>query len=145
MKRILFLISVMFLFKSVDSFGISFTANPIDSSKCLQTYDNASNRYVYAFITQSPTYPGGEEALIKFLNEQTNNPKLKDIAGRVLISFIVEIDGKITGVTVKRGLSPEADKAAIEMIYKMPHWNPGLCKEEKVAVLYNIPISFRKH
>lgn len=145
MKRILFLTLAIMLIKSVDSYGLSFSTSPLDTLKLPETHDNGSPKKVFNFVEQSPTFPGGAEALMKFLNEQTNQPLYKGIEGRVLVSFVIDKDGQIMDSSIKRKLSPLADQAAMDIINKMPQWIPGRQNGKNVAVMYNLPISFKKH
>ena len=54
-----------------------------------------------------------------------NNYYGRKIDGKVFVQFIVEKSGKITGVTVLKGMKKAFDKEAIRIIEEMPAWTPG--------------------
>ena len=95
--------------------------------------------------TEMPTYPGGPEAYRKFLRKNIHYPEIcgkKGIQGRVICSYIVEEDGSITDVQVRKSVHPSLDKEAVRVIQSMPKWNPGKENGLPVRVRYNLPITF---
>lgn len=101
---------------------------------------------VYDVVEQMPAYPGGIQALMKFLQENVNYPdkaQEKNVQGRVIVSFIVEKDGSITDVEVIRSVDPSLDAEALRAVRSMPRWIPGKQDGVPVRVKYNVPISFR--
>jgi periplasmic protein TonB len=60
--------------------------------------------------------------------------------GKMIIRFVIEIDGSVSNVKVVRGLSPRMDKAAIDMMYKMPKWKPAMNNGKAVRCRFTIPI-----
>ena len=97
-------------------------------------------------VEHQPSFPGGQQALIKFLQENTVYPKqaFKDsIEGRVVLSFTVETDGSLTGAKVVRSVHPLLDAEALKVLDLMPRWEPGYQGDTKVRVKYNIPVIFK--
>ena len=93
-----------------------------------------------------PEYPGGMEALMKYLQESVKYPKeaqAQKLQGRVIVRFVVERDGQISHVEVPRSVHPLLDAEAIRVVKAMPKWIPGREKGEPVAVHYSLPIIFR--
>ena len=93
-----------------------------------------------------PSFPGGNEALMKFLQENVKYPVVAQengVQGRVVVSFVVERDGSITDVKVVRSVDPSLDKEATRVVKSMPHWIPGKQNGAAVRVKYNVPVSFR--
>lgn len=102
------------------------------------------------FVTMTPddqpTYPGGDEARIKFLMENIKYPetaKKDTIQGKVFVTFMVQKDGSITNVKVTRGVRKDLDEEAIRVVKLMPKWNPGKLKGEVIITTMNLPISFK--
>ena len=63
--------------------------------------------------------------------------------GTVYVGFVVKIDGRITDVTVKRGLSPDLNAEAICVVKSMSGlWKPGKQSGKFVSVAYTLPIKF---
>lgn len=102
---------------------------------------------VYSVVERMPSFPGGMKALMEYLATNIKYPKEcsdKGIEGRVIVSFIVEKDGSISGAKVVRSIDPMLDAEALRVINSMPKWTPGMQSGKPVAVKYNIPISFKK-
>ena len=106
---------------------------------------DASNK-VYEVVEQMPTFPGGDAALMKYLAENIKYPvsaqKAKE-QGRVVVQFIVEKDGTVTGVKTVRSVTPALDAEAVRVIKAMPKWTPGKQGGQLVRVRYNVPVSFK--
>ena len=97
-------------------------------------------------VEQMPEFPGGQEAMMKFLSESVKYPKeaSKDgIQGRVVVQFVVEKDGSISEVEVVKKVNEHLDAEAVRVVNAMPKWKPGKQKGEAVRVKYTLPISFR--
>lgn len=89
-----------------------------------------------------PSYPGGVEALLKFLKKNLENPAEKDEIVNVRIKFVVSYTGKLQSfVTVMDG-GDAYNKEVIRVLKKMPDWIPGKTKGENVSVYYTIPVKF---
>lgn len=94
-----------------------------------------------------PSFPGGEAALMQYLNLNINYPPVElnnEIQGKVYMTFVVDKEGKITNINSLRevlggkGLTEEA----IRVIASMPKWNPGKQNGKAVDVQFNLPIKF---
>lgn len=97
-----------------------------------------------SYVEKMPQYPGGDSAMSQFISENFNNPKGNQKEGRVYVTFVVRKNGKITDVSVLRGLDEYFDKESIRVIEMMPNWIPGEEKGEKVDVKFVLPISITK-
>lgn len=65
------------------------------------------------------------------------------IQGRVMVELVIEKDGKVTGVRVVKGVSPELDAEALKVVSASPKWKPGRLNGEKVRTVLTIPVEFR--
>ncbi|MDR2119556.1 MAG: M56 family metallopeptidase [Tannerella sp.] len=127
------------------------TANPVDAKIVMET-DMPPLRAaaqpgdsVYQVVDELPAFPGGNQALLSFIRENLRYPQeawQNGIQGRVILSFIVRKDGKLSDVTVVREVSPELDAEAVRVLKSMPDWTPGKLKGEVVSCKYTIPINF---
>ena len=115
------------------------------------TMGNGSNTpqdssMVYDFPEQMAHFPGDADAMDLFIRKNLYYPpKLKaaGIQGKVYIQFIVEKDGSISNITVRRGSkNEELDQEAINVIKKMPNWTAGTIRGKKVRVKQTVPITF---
>ena len=101
---------------------------------------------VYNVVEVDPEFPGGIEALYKYLAENITYPQqAKDsgIQGRVYVTFVVEKDGSITGAEVLRGIGGGCDEEALRVVNAMPKWTPGKQLGEPVRVQFNLPVVFK--
>ena len=101
---------------------------------------------VISFVDDMPEFPGGEQAMMKYIGQNTKYPqKAMDagIQGRVYVTFVVERDGQITGVKVLRGIGGGCDEEAVRVVKSMPRWEPGKDNGKPVRVKFNLPIIFR--
>lgn len=100
-------------------------------------------------LNHSPQFPGGEEALNAFLKQHLKYPKKAidhGIEGRVIFNLEISDKGKITTITLSKGLFYECNQEAFYLIKQMPDWVPGLKdgKPTKMSVLVPIPFVLPK-
>ena len=101
---------------------------------------------VYRVVEVMPSYPGDMEAFYKFLAQQMHYPKEaleNGIEGRVVVSFVVEEDGRLTHFEAISSPSPLLSNEAIRIMTQMPRWNPAKRMGRNVRCQYNIPVMFR--
>ena len=102
---------------------------------------------VFMVVETMPEFPGGQQALFKYLSENVKYPVIAQengIQGRVICQFVVNKDGAIVDVEVVRsGGDPSLDKEAVRVIKSMPKWNPGKQRGKAVRVKYTVPVNFR--
>ena len=99
-----------------------------------------------AMVEQKPSFPGGDAAMYKWLGDNIVYPAAaseEGVQGKVTVQFIVEKDGRITGVHVVRGTHPALAAEAKRVVAKMPKWTPGRNYGQPVRVTYNLPVTFR--
>ena len=102
--------------------------------------------YDFASIEQKPAFPGGDEALYKFIGENLRYPVIAQEngdQGRVQVSFVVSETGKITDVKIARGKTPELDKEAVRVVKSLPNFIPGKQNGHPVKCKYILPIVFK--
>jgi len=100
---------------------------------------------IYDYPSKYPEFPGGENALFKFLGENlkyTKEAREINLEGSVYVSFVVSKDGLISDVQILRGLGAGLDEEVIRVIKGMPDWNPGMQHGKNVNVRYRIPVKF---
>jgi len=114
------------------------TIAPVESKKQAETATSAEIM---------PQFQGGQTALIRFLYQNIKYPSaaLKQrIEGRVWCSFIVEMDGSISNVTLEEGVYIFFDEEAVRVLNMMPNWIPGRTNGENVRVKIYIPVVFKR-
>ncbi|MFO7979041.1 MAG: M56 family metallopeptidase [Bacteroidales bacterium] len=101
---------------------------------------------IYTVVEQNPSFPGGEEARMKFMMNTLRYPneaRIAGVQGTVFVTFVITKEGKIANAKILRGVSPEVDAEALRVINMMPDWTPGVQREEAVNVQFNMPIRFK--
>lgn len=119
----------------------------------------------------APYYPSGSSALMKFLSTNIKYPAEAErcgVEGRVMVTFYVEPDGKVSDVKVaktdlKNRLSDkkfdkysDIDKfalrekcegqlkeEALRVVSMMADWKPALRRGKPARVKYSLPVTFR--
>ena len=110
-----------------------------------QVIEEAPKAEIFTVVEEQPGYPGGDEARIRFLQENIKYPeeaKELGVQGKVFVTFVVEVDGSITDVRVLRGIGAGCDEEAIRVVRNMPKWVPGKQRGVPVRVQFNLPIKF---
>lgn len=101
---------------------------------------------VFDVVEEMPSFPGGNGALMSYLNGNTKYPVVAQengVQGKVIISFVVERDGSISDVKVARSVDPSLDREAQRVVKSMPRWTPGKQNGQTVRVKYTVPVVFR--
>jgi TonB family protein len=105
---------------------------------------------VYQVVQEKPTFPGGGDALLKFLTENIKYPleaKNARIEGNVVIRFIIMKDGSIKKPEVLRSIGGGCDDEALRVVNEMNNmpikWTPGKNDGRPVNVTYTLPVRFK--
>ena len=101
---------------------------------------------VFDVVEQKPQFPGGEAALLKWLQQNIKYPPMaqeNNIQGRVVVQFVVTKTGEVGEVKIVRGKDPDLDKEAVRVVKKLPKFIPGKMNGHAVNVWYTLPIQFK--
>jgi TonB family protein len=111
-----------------------------------KTAATAPKEEVFTFVEKPPTFPGGEQALAKFLSLNVHYPKTaqeQNITGTVFVQFVVSSDGTVKDVkTVGPLHGGGLEEESLRVTREMPKWNPGEQGGKKVSVEFNLPIRY---
>ena len=110
------------------------------------TQEEGDEGEVFEIVEQNPMFPGGNEALMKWLSKNLKYPasaQENGIQGRVLVQFVVNKDGSIVEPKVLRSVDPALDKEALRVVSAMPKWQPGKQRGKTVRVRFTLPVTFR--
>ena len=89
------------------------------------------------------------ETMPTFRNWVQQNVKFPQIAlengiqGRVVLSFVIEKDGRLTNIQVLQTPDRSLSEEAIRVLSKSPKWSPGKQRNQVVRVKYTLPVDFR--
>lgn len=114
-----------------------------DNVKNLLFYE--PDKTVYTIVEKQPEFPGGRQALENYLLTTVRYPeeaKKAGVKGRVIVSFIVEVDGQFTNIDILKELGFGCDEEALRAVRAMPLWAPGSQSGKPLRVKFNLPILF---
>lgn len=100
---------------------------------------------IYVFVEEEPDFPGGMEALLKYLQDNIQYPQLakeNNITGKVFVTFVVEKDGRVTQVKLLRDIGGGCGNEAMRVVKAMPKWKPGKQQGRPVRTQFNLPVVF---
>lgn len=101
---------------------------------------------IFTVVEQQPEYPGGMEAMSKFISKNLRYPstaRRMGVDGKVFVQFVVDKEGKISDVQVIKGVSADCDKEAVRVVQMMPAWKPGKQNGKAVKARFVLPIRFK--
>ena len=100
----------------------------------------------FNIIEEPAEFPGGDRALLKFINDNVKYPTIAQengVEGKVIIRFVVDEEGKATNAEVIRPVDTNLDKEALRVINMLPKFKPGKQRGKAVKVYYVSTITFR--
>ena len=101
---------------------------------------------VFTAVEQMPQFPGGEAALMKYLQSHINYPPMAaemNVQGKVIVQFVVDKTGKVGEVKVVRSVDKELDREAARVCKSLPKFTPGRQNGQAVSVWYTLPVNFK--
>lgn len=109
--------------------------------------EEAEDMTIFTLVEEEAAFPGGQEALFKYLGKETKYPQIArdaNITGVVYVQFVVEKDGRINKdmIEVLRGVHPALDAEAIRVVKGMPNWSPGRQRGKPVRQYFKLPFRF---
>lgn len=107
---------------------------------------NEEENKVFDVVEEQPSFPGGQGALMAWLNDNIKYPVVaaeNGIQGKVIVQFVVGKNGSISNVKVLRSVDPSLDKEAVRVVSNMPNWTPGKQNGASVNVRFTLPVTFR--
>ena len=102
---------------------------------------------LYNMTDDAPEFYGGMSELMNYLSDNIHYPesaKKENIAGKVLVQFVVGKNGEISEVYAAK-YPPKGEALrdeAIRVVNSMPKWKPGKIKGEAVKVNFSLPVLF---
>ena len=133
---------------------VAFDDDETSEDKVVEIYapvikmeEEKTEEEVFVIVEDMPTFKGGDINKFRdWVQKRIRYPEIaveNSIQGRVFITFVVETNGTISGVTVTRSVDTLLDEAAKEAVMASPKWEPGMQRGRPVRVRYSIPIIFQ--
>ena len=101
---------------------------------------------VFSSVEEMPKFPGGDEALLKYVGMHLNYPKealRNNVQGKCILKFVVTKIGTIGKIKIVKSLSQECDEEAKRVVRTLPEFFPGRQNGRPVNVWYTLPVNFR--
>lgn len=98
---------------------------------------------IFTAVEISPEPKGGLKAFREWIGMNYRYPQAAvdaGVKGRIVVSFVVEADGKLSGFKVVEDLGHGTGEEAVETLKKAEAWRPGVQNGKKVRVAYTLPI-----
>lgn len=113
-----------------------------NTAKPYQDNSSASDNSIYASggIDELPEFPGGNDALFRFIKSRLKNPA-KEYKAKIIASFVVEKDGSLTAVKLLRSVPKETGPEIVEILKGSPKWKPAKQNKKIVRCLYTLPVT----
>jgi len=107
--------------------------------------ESIGNEKMYVMVEDNPEYPGGTDALQKFLQENILYPeaaKRNGIQGIVIVQYTIDGKGMVKNAKVMRGVSPELDKEALRVTNLITGWKPAMQNGKSITRVVSMPVKF---
>ena len=130
MKRFLLLLSAILLT------NIAF---------CQEETKTSGDEPVFVIVEEQAEFPGGLDSMYAYIQKNLVYPEkaiAEGIEGRVFVQFVIEKDGSISNILIKRAIGGGCEEAVVEMIKNMPKWKPGKQRGKPVRFQFTLPIKF---
>ena len=125
-----------------------FKNKPVELLPPLLSYDEKieGSERAYIICDVMPEYKGGASEFYKGLGSAIKYPKEareKGISGTVYLNFVVEKDGQISNLVIKKGFNKACDEEVLRAFKTVKStWIAGQQNGEKVRVASTLPFTF---
>ena len=119
------------------------SAQTVDTADSTQ-YEDEWNDFVVGNIELRADFPGGMDSLYRYLDANLKYPTDREVKGVVLTEFVVDEKGKVSDVTILKGLDPETDEMVKQVLLAMPPWSPGKAEGKPRKNIFQLPITFKE-
>jgi periplasmic protein TonB len=103
---------------------------------------SSSDDKVFTIVQQKPVFPGDINKWLAGNIIYPQDARMQNVQGTVYVSFIIEKNGSVSTAQVMRGVNKSLNDESLQVISKMPKWNPGMQNGHTVRVQYMVPIRY---
>jgi TonB family protein len=104
-----------------------------------------ADRQIFTAVEQQPSFGGNDNAFNMYLAKSIRYPQYArdhNITGRVIITFVVERDGRLTDFKILRSPDESLSEEALRVMKNSPVWRPGIQNGRPVRVQFSVPVAF---
>ena len=92
-------------------------------------------------IELGPEFPGGITNFRKYIAKNFRIPEVEGLKGKIIVSFIVEIDGSLSQIKVENDIGYGTADEIKRVLKECPKWKPGTQRGIPVRCLQSLPIT----
>jgi protein TonB len=142
---------------------VEFESTETDESEVIEIVEEVPEEedeiFNFAVVENKPIYPGCEnlatedekfmcfnQNIMTHIGKNFDFPELArqmGIQGKVYVNFVIEKNGKVSNVTIARGVDKLIDDEAIRVIKLLPKFTPAKQRGKPVRMQYTVPINAR--
>lgn len=121
--------------------GVATTTGTLES--VATPIDYGTSIVATTALDKLPEFPGGINKFYTYVGNNFEKPEVEGInTMRVLVSFVIEKDGAMTDIQVKRDPGYGLAKEAIRVLKSLKtKWSPGMIGSKAVRTSYSLPIT----
>jgi periplasmic protein TonB len=125
--------------------GTAAVNTGIDKGSTTEAKTQTSVSPVRSIAEFMPEFPGGMNALQRFLAKNMRVPKDLEPGTKIKVieKFVVDENGNISAAQTIQSGGIEFDNEVLRVLKKMPKWKPGRQNGQNVAVYFNLPVIFQ--
>jgi periplasmic protein TonB len=131
------------LFEDFKAEDIKFLLNPPEEADVIE------ETIEFFRIEEKPSFMDGDHnAFTRWVAKNLNYPDeaaRNGIQGKVILQFLIDVDGSVNNVVVIRGIDPLLDAEAVRIVSMSPKWKPGKQRGVPTKVRFTFPLTFRLH
>ena len=114
---------------------------PIEVSHLVQ--NQTKEDFIGMIVEEQPEFIGGQIAMFQFLRENLNWPKDVCGEGTVFVGFVVNIDGSLSDIQIKRGINIfNAEALRVVKLMSVGMWKGAKQSGKPTRVAFTLPIKF---
>lgn len=102
--------------------------------------------YSTGTVDIKPEFPGGIQEFYNYIGKSFNIPTDKNfLGGKIIVSFVIERDGSITDIYVKKDVGFGTKEETIRILKECIKWKPAEQNGKTVRCSYMLPISLQSN
>lgn len=122
-----------------------------EDTEVIQTVETQEEQIVddepYLNAEVMPSFMGGDLTTFRnWVQSRVRYPQIANengIQGSVILSFVIEKDGRLTNIQVLRTPDRSLSEEAIRVLNQSPKWSPGKQNDQSVRIKYTLPVVFK--
>lgn len=105
--------------------------------------DSTNNSKIFDNVDEEASFSGGIAACMKYIADNFRYSNIQgdcSIQGKIVVSFIVNEDGNLNDIKVKKSVYSDLDQEAVRVVKSMPKWIPAKQNGKAVKSKYTLPV-----